>query len=214
MQFKGGMNLNKYLNNAAWFYIGLALIISTSCSNSNAKTNKTVEHKVTKEESLLMLSNQTLEKIQSGEFSQFISLVHPVKGLRFSPYGHIDTINTKPLSINELNFYYTKDDLLFFGFADGSGDSINLNLKTYLQTYVQTPNYLKSHDIFFNQIHQSGYELVNMDKVFVGADFIEYYFSGFDKQYEGMDWKALRLVWEKYEDKWCLVGIVRACWTI
>jgi len=25
MQFKGGMNLNKYLNNAAWFCIGLAL---------------------------------------------------------------------------------------------------------------------------------------------------------------------------------------------
>lgn len=214
MQFKGGMNLNKYLNNAAWFCIGLALIISTSCSNSNAKTNKTVEHKVTKEESLLMLSNQTLEKIQSGEFSQFISLVHPKKGLRFSTYGYIDTINVHPLSVDELNFYYAKDDLLFFGFADGSGDSINMNLKTYLQTYVQTPNYLTSNDISLNQFHQSGNELVNMDKVFEGADFIEYYFGGFDKQYEGMDWKALRLVWEKYEDKWYLVGIVRACWTI
>lgn len=208
------MNLYKKWTTFLWVIWVISFTLTTSCSNSNAKTSKLVEHKITKKETLISLSNQILDDLATGEFSQFINLVHPTKGVLFSPYGHIDLIHSKPLNRASLSYYYSKDDLLFFGMNDGTGDSIKMDLKNYLKMYVNTPNYIKSKDISLNQIHHSGNELENMSDAFPNADYIEYYFSGFDKQYAGMDWKALRLVWENYENKWYLVGIVRACWTI
>jgi hypothetical protein len=38
--------------------------------------------------------------------------------------------------------------------------------------------------------------------------------SGFDPEYEGMDWRSLRLVFEKKNDIWYLVGIIHDQWTI
>jgi hypothetical protein len=43
---------------------------------------------------------------------------------------------------------------------------------------------------------------------------VEYYFPGFEAQYEGMDWKSLRLVFEQHQGSWKLVGIIHNEWTI
>jgi hypothetical protein len=43
---------------------------------------------------------------------------------------------------------------------------------------------------------------------------IEYYFSGFDPQYGGMDWRSLRLVFIKDSNNWYLAAIVHGEWTI
>lgn len=45
-------------------------------------------------------------------------------------------------------------------------------------------------------------------------NYVEYHFPGFEKKYEGKDWKSLRLVFEKKNDRWYLVGIVHDQWTI
>ena len=41
---------------------------------------------------------------------------------------------------------------------------------------------------------------------------MEYYFSGFDPQYGGMDWRSLRLVFAPHGEGWALVGIVHDEW--
>jgi hypothetical protein len=43
---------------------------------------------------------------------------------------------------------------------------------------------------------------------------MEYHFSGFEAQYEGMDWESLRLVFIQEDSTWYLVGIVHDEWTI
>jgi len=40
------------------------------------------------------------------------------------------------------------------------------------------------------------------------------YFPSFNPDYAGMDWKSLRLVFEQYEGRWYLVGIINNQWTI
>jgi hypothetical protein len=42
---------------------------------------------------------------------------------------------------------------------------------------------------------------------------VEYYFPGFDPQYEGMDWRSLRLIFLQDNDVWYLAGIVHDQWT-
>jgi hypothetical protein len=50
--------------------------------------------------------------------------------------------------------------------------------------------------------------------VYRGDSYSEFYFPGFDPKYDGMDWRALRLVFKKENEKLYLVGIIHDQWTI
>jgi hypothetical protein len=53
------------------------------------------------------------------------------------------------------------------------------------------------------------------DQDYAAADeVIEFHFTGFDPQFEGMDWKSLRIVLVKKEDQWFVAGIIHDEWTI
>jgi hypothetical protein len=54
----------------------------------------------------------------------------------------------------------------------------------------------------------------NQFEVYEKAIIVEYYFSGIEPQYEGLDWQSLRLVFQENEGSWCLVGIIHNQWTI
>ena len=54
-----------------------------------------------------------------------------------------------------------------------------------------------------------------MAKILPGrAMVVEYHFPGFDPQYGGLDWASLRLVFQEFEGRWVLVGIIHDEWTI
>jgi len=54
----------------------------------------------------------------------------------------------------------------------------------------------------------------NQFEVYENPIIVEYYFPGFKAKFGGMDWKSLRLVFEKYKDNWKLRGIIHNQWTI
>jgi hypothetical protein len=51
-------------------------------------------------------------------------------------------------------------------------------------------------------------------EVYPDATVVEFHFPGFEEKYEGMDWKSLRVVVEKLDNKWYVVGIIHDQWTI
>ena len=56
--------------------------------------------------------------------------------------------------------------------------------------------------------------LENQFEVYESPIIVEYYFSGFNPEYEGMDWRSLRLVFEEIRGHWKLVGLINNQWTI
>ena len=60
----------------------------------------------------------------------------------------------------------------------------------------------------------SGNIIDNVPTEYPDGEFVEFHFTGFDSQYEGMDWRSLRLVFEEHAGAWHLVGIVHGQWTI
>ncbi|MDD5470267.1 MAG: hypothetical protein PHO92_05750, partial [Candidatus Peribacteraceae bacterium] len=65
----------------------------------------------------------------------------------------------------------------------------------------------------WNEPSARGNVLDNARDVYPGAQIVEYHFPGFDPQYEGMDWSSLRLVLEKFNSEWRLVGLIHDEWT-
>ena len=54
----------------------------------------------------------------------------------------------------------------------------------------------------------------NIADAYEGKQRVEFYLSGFDPQYEGMDWKSLTLVFDQVDGQREVIGIIHNQWTI
>ncbi len=97
---------------------------------------------------------------------------------------------------------------------DGTGNPIFMIFPEYHQNFVYDSNYIKPEIIGFNVEVSSGNAINNIAGVYSEGVMIEYYFSGFDPQYGGLDWRSIRLVFIQDNLSWYLVAIIHGEWTI
>ena len=53
----------------------------------------------------------------------------------------------------------------------------------------------------------------NVNEAYPNSDVVDFYYKGSDK-YDGIDWRGMRLVFEDYQGKRYLVGIINDQWTV
>ena len=172
---------------------------------------------VQRKDSILLKTTQNiLTLLKNKNYSAFANYIHPVEGIRFSPYGFIDTVHdiklTKQKFINEAG--KSVQDMIIWGEFDGTGDPIKMTLNNYMQRFIYDVDFVKPEKRSVNKFIGAGNSLNNLEMVYKNCDFTESNFSGFDKKYEGMDWRSLRLVFKVRDRKFFLVGIVHDEWTI
>jgi len=172
---------------------------------------------VKRKDSILLKTTQNiLALLKAKNYAAFANYIHPVEGIRFSPYGFVDTIHDIKLSkqkfINEAG--QPIQDMIDWGAFDGTGDPIKMTLNNYMQRFVYDVDFAKPEKRSVNEFIGGGNSLNNLELVYKNCDFTESHFSGFDKKYGGMDWKSLRLVFKVRNKKILLVGIVHDEWTI
>ena len=167
-----------------------------------------------KDSLILALTNQILTSIKSKDFKSFANFIHPVLGIRFSPYANIDTLKDVKLSADKFLDLLKKQNKIKWGSYDGSGDVIMLTAEKYFSKFVYNADYLNAEKKSVNTILGKGNSLNNLESIYNDCDFSESFFSGIDKQFEGIDWCSLRLVFKNYNNKYYLVGIVHDQWTI
>ena len=163
---------------------------------------------------LNQLASTILKSCKEKDFTLLSSFIHPVAGLRFSPYAYVDTIAHQRLSAQALRNLASSKQKIKWGFFDGSGDTILLDLAGYFNRFVYDKDFMAAPKRSLNKILGGGNSLNNLNKIYPGCDFMEFYFPGTNPKYGGMDWKTLRLVFKKEKDKTWLVGIIHDEWTI
>lgn len=162
------------------------------------------------------ISKEILAIFKNKEYKELTGYIHPVQGVRFSPYGYIDTATDRVFSQihYEANFTKIKPGPIFWGYFDGTGDSIYLPIKNYFERFVYDADFLNAEKFSVNRTLSSGNTINNIEIIYSGCRYTESYFSGFEEKYGGMDWRALRLVLKEHEGKFYLVGIIHDEWTI
>ncbi len=162
---------------------------------------------------LLEKSNQVLLALKIKDFSTLASFVHPEKCLCFSPYP---TIQPQDLVFcpSQIENLASDNTQYMWGRFDGSGKPIRMTFSQYYDRFIYDVDFAHAEMIGFNQIIGTGNAINNIHEFFPQAVFVEYHFSGMDPQYGGMDWRSLRLVFEKQNHEWYLVCIVHGEWTI
>jgi hypothetical protein len=96
---------------------------------------------------------------------------------------------------------------------DGSGEPIDLTFRGYFERFIYDADFARPDVVGFDEEVGWSSMVNNIAEVYPTAMTVEYHFEGFEPQYEGMDWRSLRLVFEYEAGAWYLVGIVHDEWT-
>jgi hypothetical protein len=165
------------------------------------------------QDTLQELGTQVLHSLKNKDYITFSSFFHPTEGVLFSPYGYIDVPKRKKLLAKDFLESIDKNWTLTWGTFDGTGEAMKLKVIPYLDKFVYNADYLSAEKSAFDEFIGKGNSLNNLVEIYPNLHFMEYYFSGFDKKYNGMDWTSLRLVFKSYQGKYYLVAVVHDQWT-
>ncbi|KNY25836.1 BsuPI-related putative proteinase inhibitor [Pseudobacteroides cellulosolvens] len=159
-------------------------------------------------------SDKLINAISTKDAESISQLTHPVKGVRFTPYTNVSLKNDLVFKKEDIKNFFNDEKVYLWGSYDGSGDEISLTPGKYYEKFIYPVDYKNAEQVGYNKVLSSGNMIENQFEVYDNPIVVEYYFSGFNPDYEGMDWKSLRLVFEQYEGTWYLSGIIHNQWTI
>ncbi|WP_096199831.1 hypothetical protein [Bacillus sp. FJAT-45350] len=152
--------------------------------------------------------------LQQKDMKTVSTFVHPTKGVRFSPYGYVREDVDKVFTAEEVEGLMEDETVYTWGVFDGKGNPIEKTFADYYERFVYDVDFANPEEKAVNERLGHGNTLDNTDEVYPNATVVEYHFSGFEEQYDGMDWRSLRLVIEEKNDQWYLVGVIHDEWTI
>ncbi len=153
---------------------------------------------------ILLLKNQDMQALAE--------VVHRNVGVRFSPYAYVQPDNMIFLK-TQIAGMMDDPTIFHWGIADGSGMDIDLTFAEYFADFVYDVDFASAPQIAVNQRLGIGNSIDNSQEVYAGNMVVEYYIPGIDPQYDGMDWRSLRLVFKYCQGNYDLIGIIHDEWT-
>ena len=186
---------------------------TASCSNAQHPEPKTtgIDHA---DSSILQAARQVVEAFKAKDGKRLAKLVHPEKGVRFSPSAYVDVESEVVFFRAKVSQFWTDRKTYTWGFADGTGDPINMTPSQYCDRYIMDRDFLHASSISVNNDRARGNTNNNAASVYPQGARVEYYIE--PSPGEGVpefDWAALRLVFERSGGSWFLVAVIRDEWT-
>lgn len=157
-------------------------------------------------EAMLALKEKDMDKLSK--------LIHPEKGVRFSPYTYVEKDKDLVFTAEKVKGLMEDTKKYTWGVYDGIGEPIELTFADYYEKFVYDADFIKAPQVGYNKAIGNGNTINNSFEFYKNSIIIEYHFPGIEEKYEGMDWRSLKLVFEKHKDKWYIVGIIHDQWTI
>ncbi|UQZ35181.1 hypothetical protein C2I18_17620 [Paenibacillus sp. PK3_47] len=160
-------------------------------------------------------ASTVLNALANSNMDTLSSWVHPDKGVRFSPYAYVDPQKDLVFTREEIQGLMKDNTKRVWREYAGSGDLIELTFAEYFKKFVYDADFAGQAEVALNKGLGQGTTVNNINEVYPVEthDFVEYHIAGIDPAVEGMDWRSLRLVFEKIGQDHALVGIVHDQWT-
>lgn len=168
---------------------------------------------------LISIAQQTLLEIKNKDFKKLSSKIHPQKGIRFEPYFEQQFVGIH-FSINQFKKVYAGHQKYLWGHYDGSGNPIRMSFSNYYKKFIYsknyaaiTPTYIKTKSPELQLPHNFDGNDSDWATQYPNGIVVHYYYKSTDPLND-MNWSALGLVFENYNNKWYLVAILRDVWQI
>lgn len=168
--------------------------------------------KITKDQALKKINEDIIQALKDKNFKKFAEFIHPEKGVRFSMYAFVNPKEDKKFSKADFIRYQPTKTLFTWGTMDGSGDLYRATIHDYLADWVYSKDFATAQ-VSLNEFQGKGNSLNNVKEIYPNADFTENFMKGSEAN-SGMDWKCLRLIFEEFQGKYYLIGVINDQWTI
>lgn len=152
--------------------------------------------------------------LQQQDWTTLSAYVHPEQGVTFTPYSTVDPESDLTFTADQINGMAQDQTVYTWGFEDGRGDPIQMTMVQYFARYVYGSDYTQAQEIGVDRIMTGGNALENLPEAYPGCRFVDFTIPSADPVNDGLDWSSLKLVFQAWEERWCLVGIVHGEWTI
>lgn len=204
----------------------VSLIGSASCGflnnltpQDNDKTGDTTTQPTTTveqsdEEKIRSVADEALAALKEKDMDAFSKLVYPEKGVRFTPYSYVNLEEDLVFTVDQLKTLLDSKKKYMWGHFDGTGDPMELTFAEYYEKFIFDVDFTEAPEVGYNKVLGQGNSLNNTDEAYPSANVMEFHFPEIDPQYEGMDWRSLKLVFEKKDNNWYIVGVIHNQWTI
>ena len=159
-------------------------------------------------------AKEVLYAIKSKDMDKLSVEVHPTKGIRFSPYSYVNESSDLVFSSKEIKEIKSNATEYLWGNYDGSGEPIKATFSDYYERFIYDADFINAKEVGYNRSIGKGNTENNSFQFYKNSIIVEYHFPEIDPQYKGIDWRSLRLVFEKLNDAWYIVGIIHDQWTI
>lgn len=153
-------------------------------------------------------TKKVINAIAKSAMEELSGYIHPQKGVRFTPYTNISIDNDLVFTKKQISNFMQDNKKYLWGYYDGSGFEIKLTPKEYWQEFVYDKDFKSANKISYNKIIGRSLMKENQFKVYPDSIIVEYYKEGTNPEFEGLDWASLRIVFEKLDGKWYVVGII------
>ncbi|MBI0426467.1 hypothetical protein [Psychrobacter sp. NG27] len=183
-------------------------IVSQSTSISSTPISADISQQTLRQQAL-----RIQRALANKDFSRITNDIHPTRGVRFSMYAYVRPETDKVFSRGQYAQYLQQSNIRFtWGEKDGTGDVLITPLPTYLDTWVDGKKF-NNANISINEFKNNGNSINNLKEIYQRSYVVEFYDKGTD-EYDGMDWRVLRLVFDEYQGKRYLVAIINDQWTV
>lgn len=155
------------------------------------------------------------QALATGNYAAILDDIHPTRGVTFSMYAYVQPDEDKTFSREQFGQYLEQSHIRFtWGARDGIGTQLVTPLPDYLDDWVKAQDFNEATSkMTVNGFLGRGNSINNLTDVYQGADFVEFYNQG-TEEYSGIDWRALRLVFDEYQGRRYLVAIINDQWTV
>jgi hypothetical protein len=165
------------------------------------------------DETVAARAGQIIWALRHKDMEALSRLVHPDKGVRFSPYAYVGNEDLV-FRAQEMRNLMRDQTAHRWGDFDGTGSPINLTFVAYFRRFIYDADFARPQQVGCNTVIGRGNTINNIPAFYPDAVFIEYHLGGADPQQGGLDWRSLRLVLQMHQGAWYLVGVVHDEWTI
>ncbi len=162
---------------------------------------------------VMALSKQVLISLKNKDYKTFAGFIHPILGIRFSPYAYVDTVRDLTFKAEVFEQKMAQKKKTNWGAYSAGEEEIVMTGAEYFAVFVYNADFLNAEKHLLNEIIGRSTTINNLTEAYPNCPFTESYFSGLDKKMDGMDWCSLRLVFKKHLDKYYLIGVVHDNWT-
>ena len=162
------------------------------------------------------LTDKGLEVMQLIKDKDMVGLsnhVHPTKGVRITPYVHINNTFDQVFSPQEVEGLSQDATVYNWGYYYGGGNpEINLNFNDYYDEFIYDEDFLNANIVGVNSVVSYGDMIDNIFDEHPNDDYLEFYISGTPHN-NGTYWRSLKLVFENDGGVFHLIGIIHGQWT-